>query len=97
MAAERLIDRNAPAWHGSSDDEEAASLARNNSLGPPGGFVDDDDHLAFREELRARAEKLVRRHRRAIAALAEKLLAETSLTGDQVRVFLREQGYVKEP
>jgi ATP-dependent Zn protease len=90
LAAERLIDPDAPDYHGADDDEYAFDLSRQFEVMPRRcSYVGDDAHDAYLARLRREAGRLVLRHRSAIAALAETLLQRKRLEGPEVEAIVK--------
>lgn len=89
IEAERLIDPDAPEWHGQWDFQNAFEISREYVVLPRAcAHVGDDLHDAFLLRLRREARGLVGRHRPLIDRLATALLRARTLTGDQARAVL---------
>ena len=90
MPAQRLVDPQAPDYHGEQDDEDAFELSRQFEVLPRGcSHVGDDRHWEFLNKLRTEAARCVRRNKQAIAALAQALLIQSELAGDAVERIVR--------
>jgi hypothetical protein len=89
LEAERLFDPGAPEHHGSGDRAVAFEQSFVWEVYPRRlGRVGDEAHHAYLRGLRAEACRLVRRHRRAIEALAEELLSLGQMDGERAEAFL---------
>ncbi len=89
LAAQRLVDTQAPDFHGHGDEEGAMDLSRTYAVLPRSGcFVGDEVHEAYLARLRGEAERLVRRLRTAIQALARALLSRKTIPGDEAVAFV---------
>jgi ATP-dependent Zn protease len=89
IEAERFIDPGAPEYH--ADDDMAIALEQSRLLEVFPRYmrrVGDEWHMAYLERLRGEARRLVKRHRAAVAALAEELLCREELDGAQVEELL---------
>ena len=84
LAAQRLVEPQAPDFHGSADEENAMCLSQKYAVLPRNcGFVGDEAHEAYLEKLRGEAKRLVRRLRMAIDALARELLGRKTIPGGE--------------
>ncbi|MGO9665730.1 MAG: hypothetical protein ACLP66_20765 [Polyangia bacterium] len=89
VAAERLIQPDAPDYHGASDEENAFQLSRTYGVQPRHlSFVGDAQHWEFLGRLQNEARGLVLRLRAPIAKLADELLSRTTLTWAEVEAVV---------
>ena len=89
MAAERLVDPDAPDDHGASDEKNAFQLSRTYCVQPRHlSFVGDAQHWEFLGCLQNEARGLVLRLRAPIARLADELLSRTTLTWAEVEAVV---------
>jgi hypothetical protein len=89
MAAERLVDPDAPDCHGASDERNAFQLSRTYRVQPRHlSFVGDAQHWEFLGRLQNKARGLVLRLRAPIARLADELLSRTTLTWLEVEAVV---------
>jgi ATP-dependent Zn protease len=89
MPAQRLVDPDAPAFHGESEDEEAFEVSRQWQVYPRRvRFIGDESHLAHLESLRQEARRLVLRNRAAVEVLAGELLQRKEMSGAEVQQLL---------
>jgi hypothetical protein len=90
MAAQRLVDPHRPDEHAAGDEENAMELSRLFGVFPRGcSRVGDEAHLRYLDKLRAEARRLVRKHWRAVAELAEELLQCEVLSGPEAEKIIR--------
>jgi hypothetical protein len=74
IEAERLLDPDAPQWHGDADFQNAFETSRDYEVLPRGAsFVGDEIHIAYLDRLRRQARRLVTQHQATIQRLAEAL------------------------
>jgi ATP-dependent Zn protease len=86
MPAERLVDPDAPDSHGEDDEDNAFRLSREHQVLPRYcSIVGDEYHWKYLDKLRAEARRLVKKHRRAIAKVADELLQEQELDGAKAK------------
>jgi hypothetical protein len=89
MPAQRLVDPDAPDFHGDSDDNAALRVSCQYHLyGRRCRIEGDDGHKAYLNTLRAEAGRLVRKQRKAIAKLAELLLQRKELEGAEAEQLI---------
>lgn len=82
LEAERMVNPQAPDFHGDGDEQNVFDLCRSYGVVPRGcGFIGDEVHRTYLEGLRRRARRLVRRLRPTINALAQTLLEKETLSG----------------
>ena len=85
MEAERMVDPDAPDYHGAGDTETAFSLSRMYGVLPRRmEYVGDDAHWRFLDRLKSESRYLVRSLRGPIGRLADELLSKATLTGPEV-------------
>jgi ATP-dependent Zn protease len=91
MHAERLVDLNAPDFHGESDEMTAFDLSKRYEVFPRVlEFVGDENHLAYLSSLRAESRRLVRRHQKVIQKVAQALLVQRELNGAETKQIIEE-------
>jgi ATP-dependent Zn protease len=89
MAAERMFDPNAEAFHGESDVAQAEALIRDNAYPIRWcNYYGDKACDRFHERMNREAKKLVRQQWGAVVAFAKELLERKCLRGDEVRDFI---------
>ena len=89
VEAQRLVDPAPADFHGQADDEQAFAVSREYAVLPRScEFVGDDAHMAYLERLRREARRLVRKHRRAVEAVAEALLQHETLDGVDIEAIV---------
>jgi ATP-dependent Zn protease len=89
LEAQCFVDPNPKDCHGAGDDRRAFQLSREHEVLPRRlGYIGDQYHMAFLDRLRVQARRLVRRHRDAVAALAEELLRRKEMDGAEVERLL---------
>ena len=89
LAAERMIDPQAPDFRGEADNEGAMDLSREYRVFPRNRcFVGDDTHQKYLGRLRREARRLVRKLRPAIEVLAQELLRRETIPGDEAMALV---------
>jgi ATP-dependent Zn protease len=89
MEAERLVDPDAPHYHGAGDADTAFYLSRTYEVLPRKmEYVGDDAHWRFLDRLKSEARHIVHDLRGPIGRLADELLSKTRLTGAEVEALV---------
>jgi ATP-dependent Zn protease len=89
MHAQRLVDPDAPSFHGDKDESDAFDLSREHGVFPRYmDFVGDECHRAYLDKLRLEARRLVNRYCKSIEKLAELLLQRKTLERPEVEQLI---------
>jgi ATP-dependent Zn protease len=90
LAAERLVDPDAPDLHGQNDEVDAMQTSTDYVVLPPScRSIGDEAHLAYLSRLREKARWLVRKHRDTIGDVAAALLKHGTLDGARVEEIVQ--------
>jgi ATP-dependent Zn protease len=90
FAAQRLVDPNAPEFHGEDDEIQAWNLPKDHGFAPRGcQFIGDDVYERYLYRLKRKAERFVKMQRPVIDALAAALLKRKSMTGAEAMEIVK--------
>lgn len=88
-AAQKRFDPNANEGGSQLDYDQAFNLSTEFSVFPRGiSSIGDDAHDVFLKKLRNESSRLVRKHWRAVEALAEELFERRTLNGDAIETIV---------
>ena len=89
LAAQKLVEPDAPDWRAEADENNAFELSREHGVMPRGHvFAGSPEHHAFLDRLRKEATRLVQDLSGPISKLADELLVRKKMTGKEVELFV---------